>query len=162
MLACAWRLAMLLAIFPAEAHKAYLPKIGPGPLRFQAIPPAPPNDGSLPASTPQLSSMLPPESVTNAAKAPLAVVTIEPIVTVVRSPAATATNDAGAEFFPLPDASQMSRAEQSYIAPQTILPLFRRQSGETNVFEPGVLSHLLFVPPTRVQRPPSKATYSTP
>lgn len=52
--------------------------------------------------------------------------------------------------------------EANFVSPQVFLPFFHGNTGGTNTVGPGVMTSVPFIPPTRVRRAPSKATYATP
>jgi len=138
----------------------YLRMIGPAPLRFEPAPKPIPS-GMLSRLTPDEDSASPPEissttSNPSPAQASLPIVQPESIVTSVKSPGLGETNESTIELM-----SWISPEQPDVIGPQTFLPYFRRSVGATNTEPERARAPLIFIPPTRAQRSPSKATYST-
>jgi hypothetical protein len=151
--------ALLMAI-PAASLADYLPTIGPAPLRFGSLPNAPVSGGLLLSLVAEPSPAAIPETAANAATNATTIppmIQLEPVVTVVNSPGGVETNDVTKELMP-----SVSFPEANFMTPQTVLPFFQKKPGATNEVEPTVITPVMFIPPTRVQRSPSKATYSTP
>jgi hypothetical protein len=108
-----------------------------------------------PASPLEISSTstnAPPRS-----EASLPITKSEAIVMTVKSPGLGETNEVAIELMPW-----MSTEQTEVIGPQVFLPYFRRSVGATNTYPEGVFAPPIFIPPTRLQHLPSKATYATP
>lgn len=150
---CAWIAAGLLAL-PVAGVAAYLPMIGPAPLRFQA-PPHPP----MAAPVPLVQDPIPePEPDSTAAASPAATnpppAQLEAVVIVAKSPdPADATNAPPAVLGP---------TDASLITPQMMMHFFQRKFGDTNGPNTDVVLPFVFTPPVPLSRPASKATFSTP
>ncbi len=146
----------------------YLPAIGPAPLRFAALPKPAAGGGVsilLPDNPPASNSLAGSEAGTNTVKP------LPDLVTVVKSPAMSETNEETREFGPWSgpawvwqsgSLSNSPVADPSVIGPQTILPLFQRKHAGTNTVEPEVITPVIFLPPTRAHRSDSKSTYVAP
>ncbi|HEY2952442.1 MAG TPA: hypothetical protein VGK40_07665 [Verrucomicrobiae bacterium] len=150
---CAWIAGGLLAL-PVAGLAAYLPMIGPAPLRFQA----PPRVAT--ASPPALIPDTDPETEPNSTAAALPSGTnatpaqLEPIVSVAKSPDPIDVTNAPPAF--------TGPADANLITPQMMMHFFPRQLGDTNGVDTGLLLPFVFSPPVPASRTPSKATYSTP
>ena len=146
----------------AATHRAYLPAVGPAPLRFLAH--------KLPANVYVLPPLeIPGLAATNEAAqatSPAAVKTtsIAPLVTQEGQTSHGSTNtttDVPQSLIsePLPSISDTSTNELSM---QSLVNFFKRGQGGTNQIDTGVFFPLNFVPPRPVSPPSSTATYSSP
>jgi hypothetical protein len=145
---------LLVAVLPATA--AYLPVVGPAPIRLQA-PPKPPSllrkhlPLPVPASTVDTSAA-PLLLGTNAADASESSETIT-----VKSPAPeSATNVLGA----LP-AWPTAAAQTETLTPQMLVPFFYQQRPAPGGKDVGVAGSLIFSPPQTQLKPMGKATLKT-
>ena len=146
----------------AQAQSGYLTLVGPSPLRFEA-PSKPPPDVAASASLPPV--IVPPAPVEASTEAelppspaiPFPLLPLEPEVTTAKSPARVDTSEKT-----LPPAPPFLPEDPNLVAPQMVLPFFRGVRADTNAPAGAVSPPVMFIPPTRVARTPSKATYSTP
>jgi hypothetical protein len=146
--------------FVSISSANYLRMIGPAPLRFEPAPEPIPNAGEFPRLAPDETPASPLEvSSTNPlpSKASPPIAKPEAIVMTVKSPGLGETNEVANELMPW-----MSTEQTEVIGPQVFLPYFRRSVGETNIDPERIFSPPVFIPPTRLQRSSSKATYATP
>ena len=151
---------VLLLSLPVAGLSDYLRVVGPAPLRFERAPAKSPGSGALSAIVPATPLAAPSTSEDDAdslVESPPAIASSGAGVTTVKSPAAFGANDL------LNDPAFLSSpSDMSFTAPEMILPFFQRALSQTNGVEAGVVTPVIFTPPTRVYRPPSRATYSTP
>jgi hypothetical protein len=150
---CAWVAGLLLA-WPGASLAAYLPMIGPVPLRFEApthLPtasPLPLVQDSVPEPETNVTAAVPPPNTHAAPAQP------ESIVIVAKSPdPADATNAPPAFIGPI---------DASLVTPQMMMHFFQLKSGDTNGPNTDVVLPFAFTPPVPAPRPPSKASYFTP
>jgi hypothetical protein len=139
---------------------AYLSRVGPSPIRFQAPPPPP---SRLLAAIP----LLPPAPETNV---PAVAALPDPAVT---NPAPNAdTIVVSSPALPEPDAVDTNAvvqlpalpaapAEATVITPQMLVPFFYQKDAEAKGKEAGVVGQLLFTPPRPGHAPSSKAVLKT-
>jgi hypothetical protein len=154
----------LLLALPAMCGAAYLPRLGPTPLRYlpsppathQAFPPLPMPDDPPPSaqvadSTPPAISASPQKSApTNAVAESVAL--LPPAISPPELAAVTqGTNQPGPAVVP----------PEPLLTPQMLLQCFYERFGATNGSR-AVLGPLLFVPPNPTPKSGSKATLTTP
>lgn len=143
---------------------AYLPVIGPGPLRFQPAPA--PVVLPLPAAVPVEVSVAP--GVSGVVQPGAGEVqddlgaSSNAVVTTVKSPAlpGTGTETTGLDGLSMPVPPGTAN---ELITPQMLLHFFHQRFDDTNGSGTGgVVVPLRFVPPQPGSRPPSKAVYTSP
>ena len=138
-----------LCVLPWAVAAAYLPAIGPAPLRLQP-PPAP---SVVAAVAPVLTEERPaaadtPASDPVSAPATNAVPVADPVVTTAKSPS---------DFLPADSTNALPTfsvpADPSLITPQMMMQFFQRQTAPTNATnatDAGVLLPFVFTPPVPV------------
>lgn len=152
----------------ANCFAAYLPVIGPGPLRFESLPEPVAVAPAVPVAIP--AEPAPAAPTTNDSDAPLVPF---PILAPPVPEANSQTNTVSS--VPAPEASLngtnnstsalepgWAKPQNDFISPQMMLHFFQRKFGETNAPETGVVVPVNFTPPSPGPRPASKATYVTP
>ena len=146
----------------AATHRAYLPVVGPAPLRFLAHKP--------PSSVYVLPTLeIPAMAATNEtvlATFPAAAKTtnIEPLITQEgqnSQGSSNTTTDASQSLISEPFPS-IPEASTNQLSMQALVNFFKHGQGETNQIDKGVFFPLNFVPPRPVASPSSTATYASP
>ncbi|MEO8426408.1 MAG: hypothetical protein ABI651_04770 [Verrucomicrobiota bacterium] len=154
-------LGLCLLAGVAATHRAYLPAIGPAPLRFLAHkPPAgvyvlPPLEiPTIAATNDAVQAILPAAEKTTS---------IEPLVTQGGQASHSSTNTTPeilqsliSEPFPSLDTAT------NELSMQALVNFFKHGQGGTNQIDTGVFFPLNFVPPRPVAPPASTATYTSP
>ena len=145
----------------AATHRAYLPAVGPAPLRFLAQKPPAKVYVLPPLEIPALATN---EAVQATSPAAAKTTSIEPLVTQQRQTPHGSTNTTTNVpqtliSEPLPSIPDASTNELSM---ESLVKFFKRGQGGTNQADTGVFSPLDFVPPRPVAPPSSTATYTSP
>jgi hypothetical protein len=140
---------------------AYLPVVGPSPIRFQA-PPKPPSlllkQYPLPVPSPSVATHTPPSTPeTNIAAA-----SSSPETIAVKSPpgpdeATSIPNEPGQ----LPALAEPAN-QSDVLTPQMLVPFFHQRNAGGKSSETGVYGPLIFAPPRPGPKPSSTATLKTP
>ena len=141
---------------------AYLPLIGPGPLRFQPAPSERPEPDhlapkGLPVANTSTNQPAPPVST----ELPDKIHHAEPIVTTASSGAPLMNPEPGGESLADQLMPPLFPAENELVTPQMMLYFFRRPPGQTATSVVGMASPLVFTPPVSAPLP-SQSSYTTP
>jgi hypothetical protein len=146
----------------AATHRAYLPAVGPAPLRFLAH--KPPSTVYLlpPLEIPSMSATN--EAVQATSPAVAKTKSIEPLFTQEGQTRPGSTNTIAdipqslisEPLFSIPDTST------NELSTQALVKFFKHGQGGTNQIDTSVFFPLNFVPPRPVAAPSSTATYTSP
>jgi hypothetical protein len=146
----------------AGTHRAYLPAVGPAPLRFFAHKPPSSVHVLPPLEIPAMTATN--EAVQATFPAAAKATSIEPLVTHIGQTPQGSTNTASDVLQslisePLPATPDTSTNELSM---QALVKFFQHGQGGTNQIDTGVFFPLNFVPPRPVAAPSSAAIYTSP
>ncbi|MEY2411154.1 MAG: hypothetical protein QOF48_3824 [Verrucomicrobiota bacterium] len=139
---------------------AYLPIIGPSPLRFQPLPAAGFAVSATPATvasplTPPPDDSSPPANDATGSTNDVS----SPVTTVVKSPGVPgAETNIIESLFP----RMQPASGNELVTPQTLLQFFHQRFGDTNDLGTDVIVPMMFVPPQPAPRVSSKAVFTTP
>jgi hypothetical protein len=163
-------MSLCLLALPMVCAAAYLPLMGPTPMRFLR-PPMPSPENVAPRETNAQSIAAAPlaeAGTTNLSDTTVAALSepvptngllasIEPVVMSAKSPDRETDDVTPVLGFPREAVSTSG----GLITPQMMVPFFQHKGGRTNDVAPAIAAEVVFVPPVPHPQAPSKAAYSS-